>query len=225
MSGREPGGWIDLTEPLAAGALVYPEVLPGTTLVPITGENDGRPHVSLLTTTTHSGTHMDAPRHFFADGLTIDQIPLARLHGTACVKHLDVRELSAIGPTELERAAPALRRGEMLFLSTGWEHRRGTSAYVRHPYMTPEAADWVVERGATLLGVDVITPEAPLDHRPSDYRMDVHTTILGAGIPIIEQLRLGELAGRRAEVMAFPLALVGGDGAPVRVVARVLQDE
>ena len=225
MSGSAAGGsWIDLTEPLDAGGLVYPDVLPAPTLEPITGEGDGRPHVSLLTTTTHSGTHVDAPRHFFPDGATIDELPLERFHGVACVKLLEVDELAEIGPEELERAAPELRRGEMLLVSTGWDRRRGTESYLRHPYLTGKAAEWVVESGAMLLGVDVITPERPIDHRPPGHRLDVHPTILGAGIPIVEQLRLSTVAGQRVEVIAFPLALVGGDGAPARVVARLVED-
>ena len=223
MSGSSTdGAWIDLSEALATGDLVYPDAVPATTLMPFTGEGDGRPHVSVLTTTTHSGTHIDAPRHFFPDGLTIDQIPLDRLHGVACVKRLEVGELEPIGPEELERADPALRRGEMLFLSTGWDRRRGTPSYLRHPYLTAGAADWVVAQGASLLGVDVITPEVPIEHRRPDYRLDVHMKILGAGVLIIEQLRLSDVAGRRIEVMALPIAVVGGDGAPARVVGRVL---
>lgn len=225
MSGSSPiNAWIDLSEALATGDLVYPDAVPATTLVPFTGEGDGRPHVSVLTTTTHSGTHIDAPRHFFPDGLTVDQIPLDRLHGVACVKRLEVGELEPIGPKELEGAEPALRRGEMLFLSTGWDRRRGTPSYVRHPYLTADAADWIVDQGASLLGVDVITPEVPIEQRPADYRLDVHTTLLGAGVLIIEQLRLSEVAGRRVEVMALPIAVVGGDGAPARVVGRLLRD-
>lgn len=221
MSGRPIAQWLDLSEPFDVTATVYPTLLPPTTLEPFTGVGDGKPHVSVFTTTTHSGTHMDAPRHFFADAAGIDTISLDRLCGTACVKRLEVTALAAINADTLEAAPPEMESGQILFVSTGWEAHRGTPDYDRHPYFTDDAADWIVAKQAALFGVDVITPEMPIEHRPPGHALGVHARILGAGIPIIEQLRLSAVAGRHAEVFAFPIAIVGGDGAPVRVAARL----
>jgi kynurenine formamidase len=226
MSGEPaPGAWVDLTEPLEIGAPAYPDVLPASSLETISGDGDGRPHVSLLTTTTHSGTHIDAPRHFDARGAGIDEVGLDRLHGLASVVRIDADEFAEIGPDDLDRAVPAVRPGEMLLVSTGWENRRGTSAYERHPYYTREAAEWIVDRGVVFFGVDVVTPERPIAHRPPGHVLDFHPVLLAAGIPIAEQLRLSLVAGRRVELFALPLRIVGADGAPARVVARVLAND
>jgi arylformamidase len=219
------GTWVDLTEPLDVAGLIYPEVLPATTLETISGEGDGRPHVAQLTTTTHSGTHIDAPRHFDPQGAGIDELSFDRLHGVACAVRINAGELGAIGPDELEQAEPSVRAGEMLLVSTGWEDRRGTPAYGRHPYYTRAAAEWIVERGVTFFGVDVVTPEFPIAHREPGHVLDFHPVLLAAGIPIAEQLRLSAVAGRRVEVFALPLRIVGADGAPARVIARVLADD
>lgn len=224
MSGNpQTAPWIDLTEPIDTGR-DYLKALVPTSLEPVQGEGDGRPHVSRLTTSTHSGTHVDAPRHFYADGLTIDQIPLERFHGVACVKQLVVGELHAITSEDIASAPPALHRGQMLFLSTGWDLQRGKPAFERHPYLTVEAAQWMVDQGVTVLGMDVITPEVAIEARQMGHKLDVHPVLLAADVLVFEQLRLSEVAGQHLEVFAFPLALVGADGSPVRVIGRVLAD-
>jgi kynurenine formamidase len=213
-------GWFDLSEPVSSQS-DYAGPLPPTRLEVLFGPPE-RPQVTAISTTTHSGTHVDAPSHFIPGGDTIDRIALERFHGIACVKGVEVGELGEITDRVLRAALPQLAPGEMLFVATGWDRLRGTPSYGRHPHLTLSAAQWIIEQEVPAIGVDFVTPEVAIEARPEGYVREIHTMLLSAGILIMEQLRLSTVAGRTVEVFAFPLAIAGGDGSPVRVVARDL---
>ena len=159
---------------------------------------------------THAGTHLDAPFHWFEDGAKIEEVPLARLIGPARV--IDLRGGGqTIGATDLEAAAGAVASGERLLLLTGW---RGSVADEEYPRLSREAAEWLVAREPALVGVDTPSVDGPTSR-------EAHDVLLGAGIALLESLaNLERLVGRRFELVALPLAVVGLDGAPVRAVAR-----
>ena len=92
----------------------------------------------------HHGTHFDAPRHFIADGPTIDEVPLDRLYGPGVIWHIDAPDRGAIDVADLERATPRMQAGDIVLIDTGWWRYVNTERYEEHPFLTAEAADWLV---------------------------------------------------------------------------------
>jgi kynurenine formamidase len=110
-------------------------------------------------------------------------------------------------------------------LDTGIATQVGTPGYERHASLSVAAAEWLVDRGIKLLAVDMPTPEIPLHRRPEGFDFPVHNTLLRNGVLISEQItNVRALAGRRAEFVFLALNIVGGDGAPARVLGRPVAD-
>lgn len=217
-------GWHDLTQPFHAG-MPHSSALPPAELEPLRRHAEDGVSVQRYAAATHVGTHVDAPRHFLADGATVDEIPLDRFAGPAVV--LDVeREAAGEIPLDAVREAAAdaggVREGDIVLVRTGWGARfDDRDAYARYPWLAADVADWLLERGVSLLGVDTPSPDRPRAMRPDDWDdYPLHRALLAAEVPIAEHLLLEDVAGERVEVVGFPVKIAGGDGAPVRFVAR-----
>lgn len=213
---------VDLSHPIREGMTVFPVEWHPHVEVTVMGthERHGRETRRLLLG-THTGTHVDAPRHFVPGGATIDEVPLDALVGPA--RLVDLSGLpagSAVGVAELE-AALGEARPERLLLRHGWSSRYADEGfYVGHSYLTQEAARWLVARGVRLVGMDTPMPDSPEDGRGHDPDSPIHKILLGNGVVLVEYLRnLHELRGPDVELIVLPLNVVGGDGAPARCVA------
>lgn len=218
MSPAFSAGWRDLTHPLAAGMPAYPGD-PAVAVRPCrTHARDGY-QVTALELGTHSGTHLDAPRHFLVSGRSLDDYPVERFGGRGVV--VDARGHGpgeAIGPEVLGPVAGRLRGAAVVLVCTGWDRHFGTDLYFRHPHLSPALAGALVAAGARLVGIDGPSPD-PLDG--DDF--PAHRILLGSDVLIAENLRdLAPLAGLSVEAWLLPLRVAGGDGAPVRAVARPL---
>lgn len=184
-----------------------------------------RANVTEVRMVCHVGTHVDAPRHFFDEGPSAEEIPLGRLTGQGVVWRLHPQPLGEISVTHLEGARPRVRPGDAVLLHTGWAERWGTPDYPRNPSLTPEAAQWLVDAGVRMLAVDFATPDLAHEARQPDFDWPVHRILLGQGVLICEHLAaVPELDGRRVETIFAGLPVRSADGAPARVLARVLQD-
>ena len=171
----------------------------------------------------HHGTHLDAPRHFIADGPAMDEVPLDRLYGPGVVWRFGTGDDGVIDVADLERATPRLRPGDIVLLDTSRARHINTDRYLRHASLTGEAAAWLVEQGAKVVGVDTATPDLPPSRRPADFAFPVHYTLLSQGVLIAEHVTgLAPLSGRRAEIMFLGLNIAGSDGAPARAIARAI---
>jgi len=212
--------WVDLSQPFddeaAHGSTPAPELKQLTTV-----ERDGVA-VGWYGASTHTGTHVDAPRHFVAGGATIDELSLDRFAGPGVVLGVERDEPTAIDADALEAADGCVEPGDVVLLRTGWGARYGDPEYSRSPWLTADAAEWLCDRDVRLLGVDTRSPDRPRELRPDGWdAYPVHRTLLAAGTLIAENLRLpSELVGERVEVIGFPINLRDGDGAPARFVAR-----
>lgn len=224
-----PEDWVDLSQPLFNGmprAKAHGEprfwVDEFRTTIP-GGENVAR--VTHLDMAAHVGTHVDAAIHFVPGGRTIGEYPLDAFCGRGVV--LDVRRdgVVALDVNELEQADPAIEEGDVVLLWFGYAERYGDpDDYGDHPYLTAAAADWLLERGVRLLGVDTITPDLPGPHRPDGFDFPVHKRLLGRDVLIVENLGTGlaRLAGRRIELQSAPFAIEGGDASPIVPLARAV---
>jgi kynurenine formamidase len=168
---------------------------------------------------SHCGTHMDAPRHFLPDGSTIDQTPLAPCIGPARVIDLrPVQPRQEITVEHLGEVAHAVEPGDRLLFCTDWYLRHGTPEYRNAlPRISPAFARWLVEKEVALIGVE---PPSVADVNSREELTAVHRTLLEGGVVIVEGLaHLSALESTGVELIALPLKVIDGDGAPARVVA------
>jgi kynurenine formamidase len=143
-------------------------------------------NVTELEMVAHIGTHVDSPRHFFADGPALDDVPLGRLIGTGVVWQIEKPLEGLLEPEDFERMSPQLEPGEILVLDTGLVRYVGTPDYDRHAALSVAAAEWLVDRQVKLVAVDMPTPELPLHVRPPGFDWPVHHTLLRDGVLIAE---------------------------------------
>jgi kynurenine formamidase len=202
--------------PLSAKTIPVPGH-PSPTLDPLhVLERDGLRN-TILRLSLHTATHIDAPSHFIENGTTIDQVPLDLFHRPAVRIDLSslARPRQPIGSNDLGRAGfhPAEAHGNILLLATGWTDRswKTEDLYKENPHLSPDAAEAVAAAAPSALGLDFAVDSG----RPWPN----HTVLLGAGIPLIENLMgLTALPPDGFHVLAFPLRIVGENGAPARVV-------
>jgi kynurenine formamidase len=220
----------DLTQSVESGMLVYPGD-PQVSIEPhATMAEDGY-RASTLSLGTHAGTHVDAPAHTEPDGKTLDEFDVAAFRfDAAVIDCTDVGARSAITRDRIEVAGPPAD-ADALIVHTGWDEHWGTDRYRDHPFLAPGAAEWLAGRGYHV-GFDTFSPDPtpPADgwSGGDGDRSDgdapgipAHHVLLGAERFVIENLRgLGRLPDR-VTLHAYPLAIDGADGAPVRAVAAV----
>ncbi len=175
----------------------------------------------------HTGTHMDAPVHFYRDGSGVDELPLEALIGTCRVfdltgitSHISAATLEACDLKSSEGTG-SFGAGvtRALFKTRNSRHWANNDTEFDKNFiaLTADAAMYLVHCGVTLVGVDYLSVEAY-----SSKTHPVHDTLLGAGVVIIEALNLSEVSAGDYELIALPLRLKGTDGAPARVVLREL---
>lgn len=220
VTGGDASDWIELSHVISIdlprfAAFPAPEIRRVSSM-PIDPLN-----VTEMTIMCHVGTHIDAPIHFIPDGPSIAEIPLRRLCGPGVVLHLDVDEDTLITAADLESASPRPRADDIVLIDTGWWRRVHSEEYHRHPSLDHDAAQWLVDQGVKLVGLDFPTPDLPVVRRPDGFDWPIHHILLGAGTLIAENLtNLAEITGHRVDVMLLPLRISGADGGPARVVAR-----
>ena len=218
------GEWTDLTYPLSP-AVPRISSMPPPVIERVASFPEQMLNVTRIAMVVHTGTHVDAPRHFFDDGPAFQDVPLARLIGPGVVWRIEKPLFGVIGPDDFERARPALRPGDILALDTGCSARVATPEYDRHAALSVAAAAWLVEHQIKLLAVDTPTPDIAIEKRTQNFDWPVHRVLLRDGVLISEQLtNLAALAGRRVDFMFCPLNICDSDGAPARVLARPIAD-
>lgn len=188
-------------------------------------ETQGRANLQRLSILSHQGTHVDAPCHILKGSPSLDQIPLNRFYGAGFIFGVDP-DAEVITEEMLRKASGRIEPGDFVFLATGMDRYFPTNdeRYYEHPYLAAEAAEWLVDSGATVVGIDAMSLDMPASKRARDFRYRAHEVLLGNGVLVIENLtNLTGLIGSRVEIMALPISIQGADGAPARVVARPLR--
>jgi arylformamidase len=213
---------IDLTHPLSPRATA-PAGTPPVELRQLTSHADDVLQDTWLGASVHAGTHVDAPLHAVPGGEDVAGIGLDRLIGPAVAWRIERREPREIGLDELLAAEPRLRPGDRLLISTGWDRFYGDAERYRvHPHLATDAAEWLVERGVVLLGIDTPTPDLAAPLRPPGFDYPVHRVLLEHGVLIAENLaNLARVAGRRFTLLVCPIPIRDSDGAPARIFAQV----
>lgn len=202
---------IDISVPLYTGMVYYPGD-PGASIdVSRSIDHGDIANISELKLGSHCGTHVDAPHHFENDGRTIDEIPLEAMVGQARVLDLTGVD-SAISRVDLEAAGA--EGAARLLLKTKNSRLWGEPEFFReYVSLSEEAADFVVESGIVLAGIDYLSIE-----RYKAETFAVHHTLLGASVVVLEGIDLSNVAPGDYELVCLPLKIRGGDGAPARAI-------
>jgi kynurenine formamidase len=169
----------------------------------------------------NTGTYVDSPFHRFADGADLADLPLTAL---AELDAVVVRAVEGQARRAVTRAAVlaglggADVRGRAVLVHTGWDAHWRTDRYFEgHPYLTADAAELLAGAGAALVGIDSMNIDDT-----DDLGRPVHTTLLGAGVPIVEHLRgLGQLPASGFRFSAVPVKVRGLGTFPVRAYAAI----
>jgi len=213
---------IDLTFPIHEGMTTYP--VHWHPLVEITQMGrlglEGRESRKILLG-THTGTHIDAPRHFIAGGATIDQLSLDIFVGDArLVDFSYAKPRQAMHVEDFERQLGDAKP-ERLVMRFDWSDHWGMADYYTdQPYITEDVAHWLVGRGLRLLAMDTAQADDPRNGRGAAKDSPVHKILLGAGVIKLEYLtNLRAIQSRDFQLIALPLKIKDGDGAPARCIA------
>jgi arylformamidase len=180
--------------------------------------------VTAVAQSLHTGSHVDSALHCYEGGGTTEEIPLERVIGEAFV--LDCSHVEPEQPIEvrdLERVARGLQPDDILIIRTDWTDKtwgRFPEFFTRSPYLTPEAAEWVIAQRPRAVGFDFFE-----EHRARfpDFGSEdfiCHRILLGADVPMLEQITgLGRIDRPRFDFFAPFYKLGGVEGAPARYFA------
>jgi arylformamidase len=171
-------------------------------------------HIGKIEMVANTGTYVDAPFHRYADGKDLAALPLAALADVdGVVIRVAHRSTRAIDASALHGLPLA---GKAVLVHTGWSRHWRTSAYFHdHPFLTADAAAYLIEAGAALVGIDSLNIDDT-----ADPRRPVHSALLGAEIPIVEHLtNLAGLPDRGFRFFAVPAKVAGLGSFPVRAFA------
>lgn len=205
---------IDLSHPISHAMPVFPGD-PEVLFEQIhTAEETGY-NVTRICIGTHSGTHIDVPRHCLDDERGTDSVPLDALVGWAEILDLtDIPASAEITAADLHAFANRIKEGSRVLIKTGWSSRFGRDEFFTDfPGVTKDAALWLTARKVKLLGI-----EQPSVH--AKHHLEVHKILLSADMVLIESLaNLCKVTQNRVYLIALPLKLTGLDGSPTRVIA------
>ena len=201
----------DISVPIRTGGLVYP----GNPEIEITLQQavakGAGANVSHIRFGSHTGTHADAARHFFDDGQTVDRIPLERLVGPALLLGFpdDVSAVSAADLSKLD-----IKGRKRVLLRTRNSALLSQKQFVRdYTYLAPDGAQYLVDNGVELVGVDYLS----IEQFHSGHHK-THRILLERSVVILEGLDLSVPAPGEYELICLPLRIEGCDGAPARAV-------
>lgn len=201
----------DISTPVRSGGVVYP----GNPAIRIESQQaisqGAGANVSSITFGSHTGTHVDAVKHFVDDGQTVDQIPIERLIGPAILLAFP-DDLMAVTAADLEKQHMGSHTRVLL--------RTRNSSFLARPdfvkdftYLAPDGAEYLVSRGVELVGIDYLS----IEQFHSGHHL-THLTLLRQGVVIVEGLDLSEPPPGEYQLTCLPLRLAGLDAAPARAV-------
>lgn len=213
---------IDLSHPIVAGMTTYPG-MPGPEIDTFISREESEQrlgtgvsfHVGRLCMVANTGTYLDAPFHYHADGADVSAVSLGSMVDLPALV-VDARQHTAIGAGVVASAGPS--RGAAVLIRTDWSRHWGSDAYLTgSPFLTEDAVEALVASDVALVGIDSLNIDDVADaHRPA------HRLLLAAGILIVEHLTsLRALPPTGARFTAVPAPVVGLGTMPVRAYATV----
>lgn len=199
---------IDITHPHSSALAPWPGDTPFNFRLTVAMRDGASCNVGALSTSIHSGTHLDAPFHFNDGGLTIDHLPTERFVGPARV--FDARGFDEI-TREVFTGLDGHATPRVLVMTGSCDDK--TVFPLEIPTLAPGVPAWLGAQGVTLIGLDV-----PSVDQLDSKTLPIHHALDDAGILILENLDLRNVAPGPYELIALPLRIAGADGSPVRAV-------
>lgn len=217
---------IDLSHTIEHGMTTYPG-LPGPIICDYLSREASRAHyapgvefqIGKIEMVANTGTYLDSPFHRYAEGPDLAQLPLDSLADLDAVVVRSTGDSRSIGPGAF---AGLELEGRAVLVQTGWDVHWRTQQYLSgHPYLTGDAAEYLLSQNVTLVGIDSLNIDDT-----SDSARPVHSALLGAGVPIVEHLcHLSRLPERDFRFFAVPAKVAGFGTWPVRAFAHVLPSD
>lgn len=204
----------DITVPIEKGIPLWPGS-PGFSREWTQSMEDGaEANVSLLNIESHSGTHIDAPLHFVKGGRTVDSIPLETLTGNTWMA--EIRNTERISASHLESAGIPENTKRLLIKTDNDRFWRNVTHSFNENFtaLTADAAQWVVDRGIKLVGIDYLSIQKYHDGP------ETHLILLENGVIILETINLSAVKPGLYELYCLPLLVEGAEAAPARVILK-----
>jgi kynurenine formamidase len=222
MTEQQGRRFVELSHPIRAGMITYPG-LPAPTITPYLTRSDSTARyapgtefaMDVISMIGNTGTYLDAPWHRFAEGADLAGLPLERLVDLpAAVLRIAGTPARRVDADLLASAGDV--RGAAVLIHSGDDARFGTPEYAHDPaFLTRDGAQWLVEQGAALVGIDAVNIDDA-----GDGTRPAHTLLLQAGIPVVEHLTgLAQLPLRGARFTAAPPMVAEFGTFPVRAFA------
>jgi arylformamidase len=219
--------FVDLSHTIEHGMTTYPG-LPGPLICDYLSREASRSRyapgvefqIGKIEMVANTGTYLDSPFHRFARGKDLSQLPLESL---ANLDGLVVRVFPGTDRAITGHLFDELDvRGKAVLVHTGWDVHWGTEQYLSgNPFLTRDAAEYLVSQGAALVGIDSLNIDDT-----GDLSRPVHSTLLGADIPIVEHMcNLSGLPDRQFRFFAVPAKVAGFGTWPVRAFGHVLPSD
>ncbi len=212
---------VDLTFPIYEGMMTFPSSWHPKVEITQLGyfKTEGR-ETRRIVLGSHTGTHIDAPSHFILNGATVDKLSLDILIGHAIVINLTpCKPFYEITIEDLKRSL-GNKQTKRLIIRTDWSDKWETPVYYTdHPFLSKDAAKWLVKRGLRLLALDTPSPDNPFCNRESGDDSPNHKFFLSRGVIIVEYLcNLKEIKKNGVELVVLPLKVKNSDGSSVRCI-------
>ena len=213
---------VDLSRIIYNGMPKIP-VLPDVRVRRCISIDEGHPlNVTEISLACHAGTHVDAPIHIVPNGKSIEELPVESFVGPGAVIPVKKKGGEEVAAKDLEGSRVPVNRGDILMVYTGWDEKFESPDYNLHPYFSVDAAEWMVQRGIKLVGIDCITVDLPTPLRQKGFNFPVHRTLLGSGVLIAENVaNLGRIVGKKTRILALPLKVKGSDAGHARIIAEI----
>ena len=180
---------------------------------------------SMITMSEHTGTHIDAPKHFVKGGRAIDELALTSVMGRGVhIDALKIAEKGLLGSDAFrafEKEHGEIKKGDIVMIRFGWDKKYrlqpDANEYLTNwPGLSKEAAEYLAEREIGALGCDTLSIDA---YGTRDY--SAHHVLLGRGIPVIENIVNLEKLPAFSYVIGLPNKFKDGSGSPIRLIALV----
>jgi len=218
---------IDLTHPISEDMPMYPGT-PAPTLQVACSYDEYGFKETLISLYSHTGTHLDAPAHLYADGVTLDEYPIEQFVGKALI--VDCRKLgkgAEIPVSLIEEKGDCLNEVDFLLFLTGQGKLWGSPDYFRDfPVLSKEAVEWVNQHALKGIGMDAPSFDPVTVDELEDAAAELHNhrTLLKTNRTILlENLcNLEEIGSDSFLLCALPLHTVNADGVPARVIALLM---
>ncbi len=217
---------IDLSHTIEHGMITYPG-LPGPLMCDYLSREASRGHyapgvefhIGKIEMVANTGTYLDSPFHRYAGGKDLSQLPLDSL---ANLDTVVVRARAYGRSIEPDAFAGLALAGKAVLVQTGWDAHWGTDRYLsEHPFLSGDSAGYLRDQRVALVGIDSLNIDDT-----DDGRRPVHSTLLGADIPIVEHLcNLGALPASGFRFFAVPAKVAAFGTWPVRAFAHVLPSD